>query len=1080
MRSLQLIKTLFRTPFKTFLTFLLLFAVTFVLLSRVGEYSITRKEVISSAKEYRGVGSAEVAPAPETYPDLPYTINEDVSKEGDSSDCLYQPLSQIQISSLLELPYISSFSTRYMTAGVSDKYYRMVEGSNYYNYTERFIIEGTLSDIVYGANDNNASYNDLVLEGCSLLAGKPPWSIEDTKVVVHAYASKVEQGYLSSVGSSSGIVEVFTDSYKYYTKNIKNLTLGDRYVFIGRYDVLSDTMQFYLSDMVTDQWCPAIQSIEGQPKNYLATEKFKSLKELVELTNSDLHTFDIVYADDMSSIMRFAQGNMTITDGRELTKEDSDKRANVCVVSNDLASKNKLGVGDKISLTLGTKLFEQNKGIGAVAATRKRYLRPEKKVELEIVGIYIDTDSEKLQSKKPFWSYSINTIFVPTSLLPLDESKLDNHMFSPSEFSFTVDNAWDIGSFMESVRNATPQLDKMGLKIIFDDGGWTDIVDKYKLTIKLSMIAIIALSVAVVASIGFIIYLFIGRKKKEYAILRALGTTRKASVKTLLLPLMVLAVSAVLTGSLAAWIYTTNTISKSSTISKMTKHSINTSIPITVTVSCILGEILLVLVFAMYRIWRISAIPPLILLQDNQVKQFRGKKPEQVEEVIQVSREGSAVQTPISNVLDRPILNTAIRKELSVSLNIRYKRHIESVLRYVVKHMRRSIEKSILAVLLSALLFGAVGQFEVMRQSYIDLCNSSEVKAKFMDGLSLSSLDQVLKTGYVINPYYEYSQYVDFNNSGVDWVVTNDIAGYTEEETNITYAPGYDESCIKKFGNVCIIGDQLLKGYGLKLGDNVLITQANTLKDLQSVYIGVYKKAHPDNVLQDDKILELINDEIQKDILSRGSYYTIVGTVSTKSGNYGDKAFSPGTLNTTPILGHEISLDLAEFTLADNLQASAFRSYVKKTQGVSTDKYSSNGFKFVMDTSKIDNLLKTLSLLKVLFPVIIIIAGLIEGFVCGLIILHSSKEVAILRVLGTSRRRTSAIFILEQICYCMVGLILGALGLLLFNHISVINRILVELYSIAAKFFAGCVIGSFICGAITTNKKVLNLLQVKE
>lgn len=1080
MRPLQLIKTLFRTPYKTFLTFLLLFAVTFVLFSQVGEYSITSREIKNSAKEYRGVGSAEIAPAPETYTDLPYNINKDFSLAGNISNYLYQPLSQEQISLLLGLPYISSFSTRFMTPGVSDTYYRMEEGSNYYNYTERFIIEGTLSEIVYGANNSNTSNNDLVLEGCTLLAGNPPWSIEDTKVIVHAYASKVEQGNLSSIGSNSGIIEVFTSSYKYYTENIKNLTLGDRYVFVGRYDALSDTMQLYLSDIVIDQWCQAIQSVEGQPDNYLATEKFKPLNELIELTNSDLHTFDVVYTDDMSSITRFAQGNMVITDGRELTNEDSDKGANGCVVSSDFASRNKLSLGDKITLKLGTKLFEQNKGLGAVAATRERYSRPEKTVELEIVGIYIDTDSKKLQSKKPFWSYSINTVFVPRSLLPLDESKLDNHMFSPSEFSFTVNNAWDIPSFLESVRNATPRFDKMGLKIIFDDGGWTDIVDKYKLSIKLSLIAIIALSVAVVASTGLIVYLFIGRKKKEYAILRALGTTRKASVKALILPLMVLAVSAVFTGSLAAWIYTTNTIAKSSTISKITGHSVNTSIPIIVAAACILGEILLVLVFALYRIWRISAIPPLMLLQDNQVKQAHGKKPEQVEEVIQVSREGSAVHTPIGNILDRQILNTAIRKESSVSLNKNYKRHIESVLRYVVKHMRRSIGKSILSILLSALLFGAVGQFEVMRQSYIDLCNSSEVKVKFMEGLSLSRFDQLLKTGYVINPYYEYSQSVDFNYSSVDWVVTNDIAVYTGEETNITYAPGYDESCMKEFDNVCVIGEQRLKKSGLRLGDKVQVTQTNTLKDLQSVYISVYKKVHPDNVLPDDKILALMNDEIQKDLLSKGSYYTIVGTVTTKSGKYGEKVFSAGTLNTTPILGHEVSLDLAEFTLADNLQASAFRNYVERAFGVSTDEFSSNRLKFVMDTSKIDNLLKTLSLLKILLPVVITVTVLIEGFVCGLIILHSSKEAAILRVLGTSRRRTSVIFMLEQLYHCIIGLILGALGLLLFNDTSVINGILVELYLVAAMFFAGCFSGGFICGVITTNREVLDLLQVKE
>lgn len=148
-----------------------------------------------------------------------------------------------------------------------------------------------------------------------------------------------------------------------------------------------------------------------------------------------------------------------------------------------------------------------------------------------------------------------------------------------------------------------------------------------------------------------------------------------------------------------------------------------------------------------------------------------------------------------------------------------------------IKHIRRTGGKSILTILLSALLFGAVGQFEAMHQSYIDLCNSAEIKATFINGLPLSTVTKIMKTGYVINPYYEYTHDVDFNYSKVDWVVTNDIAGYTGEEIDITYAEGYDESCMKVFGRVCIVGDKLLEESGFKLGDKVYVTLFRNLKE---------------------------------------------------------------------------------------------------------------------------------------------------------------------------------------------------------------------------------------------------------
>lgn len=100
---------------------------------------------------------------------------------------------------------------------------------------------------------------------------------------------------------------------------------------------------------------------------------------------------------------------------------------------------------------------------------------------------------------------------------------------------------------------------------------------------------------------------------------------------------------------------------------------------------------------------------------------------------------------------------------------------------------------------------------------------------------------------------------------------------------------------------------------------------SGTLKNQQSIYINKYKNAHPDDVLPDKEILELSNDELTEELLQQGFYYTIVGAVTTPSAKYEEMVFSPGALNSTPIFGQEVSLDLAEFTIADNLRAYEFR-----------------------------------------------------------------------------------------------------------------------------------------------------------
>ena len=144
----------------------------------------------------------------------------------------------------------------------------------------------------------------------------------------------------------------------------------------------------------------------------------------------------------------------------------------MCTIYNE---DNNLKLGDTISLKLGHELFEQYYSLGAVAGTKERLSEEWTDAEFEIVGISKDRDAYTL-SRTPNWTYSSNTVFVPLSSLPLTEEELEGHEFSPSEFSFKVDNAWDIEAFKEE---CIPQIEAMGLTVMFDDGGWSEVVKAF-------------------------------------------------------------------------------------------------------------------------------------------------------------------------------------------------------------------------------------------------------------------------------------------------------------------------------------------------------------------------------------------------------------------------------------------------------------------------------------------------------------------------------------------------------------------------------------------------------------------------
>ena len=592
MRPVLALKTLLRSPMKTVLTFILLGVVTFALFSRSAEYAIIKREMDAAAKQYRGVGAVELEPAAESYPDMPLYIHTDPRMAGlyDLGDASlgvqrYKLLTREQVDAISGLPYISSVSTRYMTAGISDLYPRISDSNSgqnilYYSYPEPVVFEATLYDIWYGRpmelNDYGGSqhFNRLIVEDINYLTGNTPQFrrlnmssiFGDDKDRFMIYAGprmNPEWGYLGvNTWMAPGSESDYTD-YLFGKEFLERLTPGSRYVFI--------TQSGFLGCYLSDRWCEPVRQIDAAPAGYIETEEFSDLKQLIEIIQADPHTFDIVYTDDMGAIMRFAEGNMAIIEGRALVPEDSESGSRVCVIDKKLAEAFRLEIGDTLYMTLGTEFFEQYKGLGAIAVTPERYEPAVLPVELEIAGIYRNVDTDREQYEKPHWSYSVNTVFVPKSLLPVDEGLLTNHLYSPAEVSFTVEN---VKNFEPFLTEAAPLVGEMGMTLFFSDAGWPEIEAEFREAGSMSTINITVFSGVVAAVTLFVVYLFIGRNKKEYAIMRALGTGRRASAKALLYPLMVTAFASILAGIGVSWAYTLRIIGDNEAILALGGNSV--------------------------------------------------------------------------------------------------------------------------------------------------------------------------------------------------------------------------------------------------------------------------------------------------------------------------------------------------------------------------------------------------------------------------------------------------------------------------------------------------------------------------
>jgi len=1055
-----ILKTLYRSPVRMILTFILLVAVTFTLFSQVFEHVVTVREIDKAAQSYDGVGAVEVekAETKTTYPvqlafDPRVGANENIFWFVNQEGTAYTPVKQENIDIISKLTYVTSIDTRYMTAGVTTEYSRIHEGFKYYNYFGQTLVDGILSEVKCEEHLELEEYGIvwrnywLTFSSVNIIGGDLSSENGDGRIIVYISIYDPIDARKGAVGDGDRTKAVFTPQYPYVYEDIDNMVIGNKYVFLIRSDCFKEE-DYIHSDYYHELWFEdTLWDVTGVT-NYLETEEFSEIKEMIDLVNLNHHTFDIVYTDDMSSIMRFSSGNMTMVDGRMITPEDSLTNPNVCVISRDFAKENDLNVGDKVTMQLGDKLFEQYKGLGAIPVVPSRVSDSYTEVELEIVGVYSDLDTPTEQSKEPNWGYSINTFFVPKALLNVSEEELANHTFAPGEVSFVIEDAWNIPAFLEE---CAPVIEEMGLTLIFEDENWLDMVDGFTASKELAVIKIGVLSAAVLVATWFVAMLYILGRKKDYAIMRVLGTTVRKSNVSMLIPFMTLVLASVIVGAAAAYINTSRTIENSNALQVLSEFAIDTSIPFGVVVLCVVSEFALAFVIALMMLVNLGKKPPLVLIQDNSARRKKIKK-----------------NTIIAESVNVQLSDLKITPSDKLQKHKKYERRF--VWKYIFRHIKRTAAKALLTIVLCVLLLNVVGQLEIMKRSYSNLVDSTEITSNFIGGLPLGNISKLEESGYVTDIYYWEETEPELYGEPVFLTITNDIQRSVIEECEIVFADGYDISVMDELGNHLIVGNGWIEDRGYKLGDEVWLGSPGAFVYEQSVIVSRYRRVHPDEEISDGEIIFLNQEEFFKSYdEGGGDKFTIVGSISTESDEYRNKLFTSGTEDNSFYYGKTAALDVVEAKVTDNNLVDEYREFGQELAGGSV----TEGVMFVMDTSKLENLRNTLRLVEMLYPIAVVVTLVIGAFLCGLIIVQTSKDIAIMRVLGTSKAKTRTILVLEQMILCIIGIAIS--GIILY-----VRGALTQMLWIFGVYVLVILIASIVASAAASRKNVLELLQTKE
>jgi hypothetical protein len=578
MKSSLWIKTLFRSPVRTIVTWVLLLAAAFQFTLSLTDYLSTRKGLEEAKERMKGTLNLEHAPgldpsAPGMNTGTGIFLMTDPTGPGTGigrfSPDLYhaQPITDMELEDLCTIPGVADVEVRVMTAGVSeylrttDYDYRAVQTD--YPYEFRLILEATVSEIkklqgedlswtvvaVMGENCDPETSRILTLEDIQVIGGEPevlPLHMNNgDELMAFAFpeSTRVQMG----IWGYGNFVFLFQN--RLYPDDMTQLEPGRRYVFAVRVDLSYHDAEFpryVLADDTLLNWWPYFTDVTDLPENYLEGEDFAPLRELMQITTDDWHTLDVVYAGDMSVIRRAADLRFVPAEGRFLELEDAGKP--VCVVNADFAYANGLSLGDTLRLKLGDYPMEQHVSLGAVASTRGRYAKNWTEQEFTIIGTWRDVNQGNYLAEDYIWAYSDATVFVPQTFLP-EGAKRSEH--SPGDVTLLI----DADAMNDFVENELPKLEAEGWITYWNDRGWPQMEEELKQVSQTSLYKLLAFGAATLLVIALTVYLFVARRSRDYAILRAMGMDRSHSGRSLLVPLLCLTLAAVIPGTAAALLW---------------------------------------------------------------------------------------------------------------------------------------------------------------------------------------------------------------------------------------------------------------------------------------------------------------------------------------------------------------------------------------------------------------------------------------------------------------------------------------------------------------------------------------------
>ena len=561
------IKSMLRQPVRSFLLVLLIATASFAFVLRAVEYIVIRNQISAMTGFFQGIGVLS-------------------HRQGVAVD-----VSQA-IEIVAESPYVSFYDIRRGFEGTLDGMFNAyIDGSRYwranwfYNYMDWYSASAYI-DLMprLGYKPDFAGF----VSGDSFFYGEvidirhvyeSPWVWEqgfEPHKLIYVQVDDVLHGYPERIAEGQTVRLRKNFPYE-WDSPLTGIETSQRYFFKATFYFMLDFMQFEygtITMLIKPIGEGGLWYIQVGYGETIDTVYYRICRQL-EFAR---HAQSAVYlrtTRDMAMIpnAQMGQGILSLRYGRLIGFDDYVNARHVVAVCRTFSEIRQKGIGDILTITVNADqhlVYSPYYILGYDDYIQPRLMTifpelgilsipgsdPAITLELEIVGIY---DFFRWRPINTNWSSKNKFMFIPDSLLPVGWGLQSAYFgditpgYIPALwFSFILYCPRDQARFIWSTRDA---LSELGFRVGFvgrESGGFLATADTILTSVMLNLV-IFSFVMALV--LVFMVALFMWQRKKDYAILRALGCSAKNIYMQSVIALTFFGLPAVMAGSIAGWFY---------------------------------------------------------------------------------------------------------------------------------------------------------------------------------------------------------------------------------------------------------------------------------------------------------------------------------------------------------------------------------------------------------------------------------------------------------------------------------------------------------------------------------------------